>query len=332
MQGKRKYLSEFAVNLCSSRWLMVPSNQIGSSETMGAMEQEISDNCHIYLICRHPAASYVEKAFRYVNGHIEGAVTYRIKGVSKQVDFRIEFPLLDGAIEVRLSEYPHREIHTFDSSGEIIRYLPASVICFGVEARRQSVDIGNFEVLYVGQAFADGKRSAFARLKSHSTLQKILADANYNSPDSEIFLLMFEYEHYRVINQMDGRAKDTIDDDRDSERFYSILENPLTEGQQVCLTEAALIRYFSPKYNEIYKESFPSPTHKILQQCYGLDFSALIVEINTDELDFSLYSERIAKNSHHICQIDLLGHEDRKGFFYFSDGADSFMKMSDVIA
>jgi hypothetical protein len=213
----------------------------------------------------------------------------------------------------------------------MIRYLPASALCFGSGMMRENPELGRFEVLYVGQAYAEGKRSAFERLKSHSTLQKILADAQYNSPDDEIFLFMFEYPPYRVISQIDGIVTGTISDERDSARFYSIIENPLSEHQQVCLVEAALIRYFSPKYNEIYKDSFPAQSHKILEECYELDFSGRVVEIDTEEVGFSLYSERVAPRWHHICQIDLVSHENRYGFFHMSSRDGSFVKKSDVI-
>ena len=310
---------------------MISASQLNSNGEMAADSKNLSENCHIYLICQHPAASYIKESFSYKDGYISGSTMYRINGEAKIVNFNTRFTLLDGAVEVRLSPYPHREIHSINASGEIVRYLPASIICFSPESQEQDANIGKFEVLYVGQAYAEGRRSAFERLKSHSTLQKILAENQYNSPDNETFLFTFEYAPYRFITQMDGRAKNAIKDERDSDRFTSILENPLTEHQQICLTEAALIRYFSPKYNEIYKESFPSPSHKILQQCYELDFSGLIVEINTDELGFFLYSQKSAASTHHICQIDLWAHEDRAGFFHYSDGEGGFLKMPDVI-
>ena len=75
----------------------------------------------------------------------------------------------------------------------------------------------------------------------------------------------------------------------------------------------------------MYKENFPSSNHKILEECYKLDFSGLIVEINTEELDFFLYSDLVTKNFHHIIKIDLISTTDRYGFFYFTldeDGKD----------
>jgi hypothetical protein len=49
------------------------------------------------------------------------------------------------------------------------------------------------EVLYIGQSFGGGHRTALDRLKEHSTLQKVLADAIYQAPDQDILLLLVEY-------------------------------------------------------------------------------------------------------------------------------------------
>jgi hypothetical protein len=130
---------------------------------------------------------------------------------------------------------------------------------------------------------------------------------------------------------MNGMVEAQKSNDEDSARFYSIIENPLTDHQQICLVEAALIRYFGPRYNVIYRDSFPSRSHKILAECYCLDFSALIVEIDTEELYFSLYSDHAVASQHHICQIDLVADEERQSFFCFSDGKGKGFEMPNVI-
>ena len=311
---------------------MIQSSQLQSGNTMPtAAAQELSNRCHIYLICQHPAVSFSKENFRYVDGHIEGSIAFKVNGVEDRFDYRIEFPLLDNAVAVTISPYPHREILTLDANGKTVRRLPASAICFGSAGPIDHSNLRQFKVLYIGQAFAKGNRSAFQRLQSHSTLQKILAEMSYNDPDSEVFLMMFDYLPYRTIIHMDPRSKDAIDDESDSARFYSIEENPLTKRQQICLVEAALIRYFSPLYNEIFKESFPSSNQKLLQQCYKLDFAGLIVEINTDELLFKLYSDSVEPSMHHIAYIDLLGHLDRLGFFHFQVGKGKVLTIPGVI-
>jgi hypothetical protein len=332
MKGKlRKFISEHAVNICSARWIMTSASQLMSDGEMAQEEKEISDRCHIYIITKLPRISFRPDTMKYEKGRLSGHIQYRVVGELREVPFDLSFPLLDGATTLRLCNHPHREIHTFNDDGQLIRYLPASGVTLGSQIRLQHEELNNLEVLYVGQAFGDGNRSAFERLRNHSTLQKILADLQSDFPDDEVFVLMFEYDYYRIFSMINGIVKAQKSNEEDSARFYSILENPLSDHQQICLVEAALIRYFGPKYNAIYKDNFPSRSHKILADCYCLDFSGLVVEIDTEELYFSLFSEHASPSQHHLCQFDLIADEDRQSFFHFSDGKGRDFEVPDVI-
>ena len=78
-----------------------------------------------------------------------------------------------------------------------------------------------------------------------------------------------------------------------------IINTPIPENQQVALAEAALIRYFRPEYNIIYKDSFTNEDLKLLEECYNLDFVGLAVEINTEDLRAPLWSQTVNKGVHH---------------------------------
>ncbi len=286
---------------------------------MNPDEKEIADQSHIYLVCRRPALRFDPQTFIYSEGIAKGELIYLIEGREHRAAFSAKFPLLDEATCAAVSPYPHRELRTYDACGETVRYLPASALSIREGQHFTRPELANFEVMYVGQSFASGNRSAFERLQSHSTLQKILAEASYASPDSEIFVATFKYEPYRVLSLFDGKAKDAISDNRDARRFTSIMDKPLKKSQQISLAEAALIRYFEPSYNKIYKTKFPSTKHKVLASCYELDFSGLSVEINTDDLRFRLFSDTAKPSMHHISNIELLSHSDRAGFFFFTD-------------
>lgn len=332
MKGKpRKYISEHAVHIFSAGWIMTSASELMSDGQMRPEHKKISDLCHIYIITKLPRINFRPDTTKYENGRVFGHIQYRIRGELQEVPFDFEFPLLDGATKVRVSDHPHREIHILNDDGQQVRYFPANTAVFASQGWMEREELNNLEVLYVGQAFGDGGRSAFERLRRHSTLQKILADVQSKFPDDEVYVLMFEYAHYQIATMINPMVEAEKADEEDSARFYSILENPLTEHQQICLVEAGLIRYFGPKYNAIYKDSFPSRSHKILAECYWLDFSALVVEIDTEELYFSLCSDHIASSQHHICQVDLVADEDRQGFFYFSDGKGKGFEIRDVI-
>lgn len=328
----RKYVSEFAVSLCTSSWLMTTAEQLTSGGEMGSEQLKVSKKCHIYLILTRPALSYCQKSFVYANGNASGELRYREAGSEKTMPFSVGIPLHDGAVGVRLSDYPHREIQTFDSSGQLVRYYPASALSIDAGLHLSNPDLQNFDVLYVGQAYGTGNRSAFDRLRSHSTLQKILADLSYKAPEREVFLATFVYEPYRLITSMDGRAVGAQSGEADSARFSRIIQRPLKQIEQVCLAEAALIRYFQPPYNDIYKKKFPSKEHKILKECYALDFSALIVEINTDDYRINLRSGSASAAMHHIAKIDLVDHEARASFFHMSNGAGGHLPVHGLIS
>jgi len=332
-ESKRKYLSEFAVGMYTARWIMIPASEINADKEIPLEVQNVLDTCHIYAISKMPSLSFCKDTFEYKNEIITGNLLYKINGEKKSLPFTKKFPLLDNATGVKISKYPHREIVTFNNDIQDIRHLPANLLCIGNRMPIKNKELRNLEVLYIGQAYGNmGNRSAVDRLKSHSTLQKILADVQHSSPDDEVYVLTFEYMPYQVITSMDGRSNAKIKDYRDIQRFHSILDNPLTEYQQICLIEAGLIRYFQPTYNKIYKDNFPAEKHKILEKCYELDFSGLIVEINTEELSFLLYSEIASPKSHHIAKIELTDPDERWGFFHFSVGENETMKTSDVIS
>lgn len=326
----RKYLSEFAVNLCSARTLLLPADQLASDGEMDAQAADISENCHIYVICSRPSCSFDPEKFIFDGQKINANLLYKVDGKSHVIPFEMPFRLLDNARNVHVSSYPHREIQTTTDDGAIVRYVPASSLSIAGIVDEEI--LRELEVLYVGQAYAKGNRSAIDRLKSHSTLQKILADVLYKMPDHEILILAFEYVPYRVIASIDGIDKTAIRDESDALRFISIMDNPLTEHQQICLAEAGLIRYFQPEYNEIYKSSFPADDQKILHDCYKYDFSGLITEIDTEDLHVSLYSTTVSPSYHHIAQFDLIDPKKRRSFFTMVDREGNVAEMPDVIA
>lgn len=298
---------------------------------MSDEDKQISDSCHIYIITKIPSISFSKESFKYEEGVLSGYISYSILGEKKEFPFELEFPLLDDAVRLELSPFPHKEFKTYGQDGEVVRYLQANTVCIASGMHLDNSELCELEVLYVGLSIGDGRRTAFERLQSHSTLQKILATEQYNDPESEVFVVTMEYVDYQIITSMSGSEeldKDAINED---DRFFSIMDNPLSIKQQISLIEAGLIRYFQPKYNEIYKDSFPSSSHKVLQGCYKLDFSGLIVEINTDKLRFKLYSPTIPPAYHHIGKYDLVAHENRWSFFHFSDGKGSVEKLPGVV-
>jgi hypothetical protein len=327
IKGTPGYISEHVVTLHSSAVLFIAADQLMSDGEMSPEDQEVSKNSHIYLICQRPSLAFDPTNFDYVDGFIVGNLVYRVNGVESKVSFKQEFPLKDGAVEVRLSKYPHREVQTFDGLANAVRILPASYLGHKLAWMHSLTDLSQLKVLYVGQSFASGNRTAIERLRNHGTFQKILAETSYEAPDCEIFLATVRYDHYGLMTSMDGRDKNAISDERDSKRLKNIIDNPLKMGQQISLAEASLIRYFQPRYNEKFKTKFPSRNVKVLADCFKLDFSGLIVELDTTDSPFSLFSDTVAPSQHHSSQISLVNQSERRGFFQISGGTGELRPM-----
>lgn len=105
--------------------------------------------------------------------------------------------------------------------------------------------------------------------------------------------------------------------DEDSSRINAGLDKLYNTSLQerISIYEAALIRYFCPQYNKEFKDSFPSTNLKILQDCYKKDFSAVIAEINFDNLPFKIFSSSVKSSDSHMAIFDLHKDEARKLFF-----------------
>ena len=108
-----------------------------------------------------------------------------------------------------------------------------------------------------------------------------------------------------------------LDRSQGSERIRKGLDKLFgtDEAERTTLYEAALIRYFQPPFNTIFKNSFPSTNLKVLADCYDKDFAAVVAEISIDELPFTLFSDAIAHRSNHIAKFDLHDDEARRVFF-----------------
>lgn len=153
---------------------------------------------------------------------------------------------------------------------------------FDIVAER-IVDKIEYEVLYIGQAFGkDGGRTALDRLSAHSTLQKILSEAKLNFPTKHIYIMLWEMASNLGMS-FDGITKTfKCGIAEDNAHMKSVLSD-LPQGKQVVnVTEAAMIYYFKPVYNEKLVENFPNKNLKSYRQYFDLDYNSITVELDLD--------------------------------------------------
>lgn len=254
--------------------------------------------CHIYLIGFVPTIKLV--AARQENGVV--ATNYEILG--KVHELRWEVP-------------PEYELK-YEDGGWFLANDKGEMGFFSDETacKRLNDELGavDFEVVYVGQAYGkDGSRSALTRLQKHETLQKIALSDNREGFRLTLLLLEIENDN-RVITHFNPHAKDSASGEARIALGLDKLFNT-SEAERVMLYEASLIRYFQPKYNKEFKDSFPSTRMKVLQDCYEKDFAALVAEISIDMLPFKIFSETVPAKLSHMALHHLHEDEARKAFF-----------------
>lgn len=302
----RKYLSEFGLNMVSGYLLLLQQERLSAIDDAGIEP-------HIYMIGRRPRIMLDPDSVRITESRVTGMFRKQIRDSVEEIPFDV--PNLMGTKEVTMeSSYPYTEYRTIREGGEVVGGGKCALLMasFGPSFWEHL----DFEVLYVGQAYGtDGSRKAGDRLKRHETLQGIYSEAIGRNPDQEIWILVGTFEPL-LLSSFDGITKNYATSEKeDSEHLSRVLSAEMTERQQINFTEAALIRYFQPEYNKIFKETFPNPAHSTYSECYDIDLNMVCVEMQTENIGLRLWSENIEPKWVHFAAFPLHSREERVYMF-----------------
>lgn len=308
----RKHITELALSFFSNAILILHPKDLDNIEKNHPEHAAIAEDCHIYLIVKRPRVSFVPNSIVVGPTRTNGKLNYRRDGVALETSFFLEGK--PNADELRVSPYPHQKLSLI-KNGKELTSIPAHLLSLMCDQVDDSA-IRDMEVEYVGMAYAEGRRSARDRLLSHSTLQKVLADLNNDAPDDEALIIMAQFEPPKTIISFDGRDKTLKEkDDRDVIADLKKQKDMITEHLQIALIEAGLIRYFQPRYNDVYKKRYPNPSQQILKRVYEIDFGALSVELDTESINVRVFSKTRSVGFHHLASVDLHDNQARRSFF-----------------
>lgn len=320
----RKYIAEGALNLFSSGATVIQPTDVYHL-SKNKERRDALKGCNLYFIAKRQRISVASDSLEIVDGKIQGHLKVQTGLEYEKFPFSCKQQLADYVTNIHVNDYPQDGIHFIMSNGESTK-MP--IFRFMTDCEFDLEGNEDLEVLYIGQGYGkEGKRLALDRLSEHSTLQRILADTLLQSPDQEILLLLFRYEHYRKVLSSGGdfSVEPTATEEEESKNFSNVGEAKFARKNRVSLAEAALIRYFEPKYNKIYKTTFPSKKHKIIEELIGQDFSGLTVEIDTTNIETKLVSNSSKINNGlfsklhpyvHIANIPLYSPEERECFLH----------------
>jgi hypothetical protein len=310
---QRKYVTELALNFVSKNVATLHAADIARIEQEAPELVQSIEQCHIYLIAKRPRVWFVPSSLVVESTRTSGRIAYSRQGRVSEADFVMEGALPAWCDSVSIDAYPHARFLMF-FEGQQKTAIPAHQFILLCDLSDSTVR--DLTVEYVGMSYGDGSRSAKDRLLSHATLQAVLGDINRSEPDAQAIVVLAEFWPPQVIISMDGRDK-TLDVAEDRDAFSDIdrTQRELDEEAQIRLIEAGLIRYFSPPYNDTYKQKFPHPTHKILEELYQIDYAALSVELNTEGINLKLQSASRRAGYHHLANFDLHNPTVRRSFF-----------------
>lgn len=305
----RKFITEFGVHMFGNAHAILQQPNLESNQLSEFFPQH--NPCHIYMVGRRSRLTIIPDDVRCANSRFEGDVTIQDGPLLRKVPFSVSWR--DGL--AFSSQYPFNWF-SFSENGKVI--LEGRTALLVPRLGPQFKPYLDFEVLYIGQAYGeDGNRTARERLQTHSTLQKIYSEAISRTPDKEVWLALWSFMP-NLIMSFDGQSKiygtTTEEDDAHTEK---VLNTEITEQQQINFTEAALIRYFQPKYNKIFKHSFPNPAHETYSECYDLDVNSVSVELNTEQSFSRLWSMSVEPRWIHQIVYPLHSKSERAAMFEF---------------
>lgn len=309
-----KYLTEHSVHMQAEHMFLLQEDDLELTENLNKISNY---PCHIYSICSRPKIKIDKDSIEINDEFIKGRLMFQIEDSHENIDFECQNNSNPEYKTKKIeTKYPYTSVDFLMENGEPfiagkLGYLYHKII----NSYHPNFDL---KVLYVGQAFGDeGSRIAPDRLSSHSTLQKIYREAINENPDKDIWLILWTF-----IPKLISFTHSTLPvNDKtllENETHYNrILERSISLKHRVNFTEAALIRYFQPQYNDKFKEHFPESSHTSYSECFDLDINSVSFELETSSLVTRLYSDNVSPNVIHIGTFALPTKEDRKALFDF---------------
>lgn len=160
----------------------------------------------------------------------------------------------------------------------------------------------DLEVIYIGQSKGrDFTRTAITRLDGHEKWETFYRDIVEHNPHREIWILLISQsasQHLNVtVPGVEGR-------DGDAKELFHRANRPIRLNPLDCLnfTEAALISYFKPRYNDKFnKGAFPSKKHESYERFFLQPVDVASIELETlRSMGFRLYSKSVAPRAAHL--------------------------------
>lgn len=288
----------------------------------GIIEREYNEEypCHIYFIIARPRITIVPEKCEFKKLiKLVFRIHINTEYLEKEVLFDPPTNIDLSNVSIK-SDYPFSTFRIIVDNQELL--FAKSSVYYTMHLRNHPDEI-NAELLYIGQSYGkEGERKVSDRLKNHSTLQKIYSEISQKNPDKEIWLnlLSFEQIMHTSFDGLSGTSKKQKDDVKIvSNVMNKFVNKKLNEKEIINFTEAALIKYFKPKYNIMYKDIFPSIDHKSYKEAIELDINCVAFQLDTECINLKLYTEAVQPNFSNMVTYTFKSKQGKKNLFDMFD-------------
>jgi hypothetical protein len=262
--------------------------------------------CNLYIVSQAPRISAAPDSVRFTDaGELFVTLRQQVKGEFREYPVYIQYFKEDTSGLYWQSDWPYEDFRIYDANGD---FTGGPVSTWFRTVGQLPDALAGEEVLYVGQAFGkSGERTAYDRLASHSTLQRIYSEVD---PDKEIWLTLCSIDDvmlHTVIPPSRQMEKSDEDNNAHMDQIYARFNSPdFWEREVVTGAEAGLINYFKPRYNLIFKHNYPDPDHVHISLLYELEIHTLVIELQSHELHLLKFgSPLVEPKSVHFAYFQL---------------------------
>ncbi|UXX77785.1 hypothetical protein N7E81_10425 [Reichenbachiella carrageenanivorans] len=278
-------------------------------------ENNSKDQSNIYFILRRPKICLIPESFKTQGTLVSMDFEVWNKRDRLILTSQMNFPMMQGKISME-SEYPFTKFKLVDTQGNSISSRPTSIIGNSNQEIGEFQFLLDYEILYIGKSYGtDGNRNSLDRLVNHETYQQILTDSMNDHPDKEVFVLIGNFAQKYFMVSLPYEQYPENDNEEMQQHFFNNSGLNISESQLISVTEGMLIRYFSPEYNEKFKEIFPSKSHVSYSKLFDMNVRALALEVITGHEQTNFFTNKTGRLKKHFQNFELVKTDGRFNIF-----------------
>lgn len=267
---------------------------------------------NLFMIARRPRIMLDPASVKVDDELISGRFMVKMGQSIETHDFTLLNQLGTSQISFE-SPAPNNMFYVYDENEHLLAVGKTANL---VPLCRESLeDMLDLEVMYIGQPFGiEGVSTNPNKILELPAIQEICSDILQRSTDHEVWLILWSFQE---MSDSANLNLDALSEQEEAQLLKNITDRKLSAQQCISFTEAALINYFEPEYNNRLTHDFRNDARQTYDDCTSSDVTSITIEINTEEISSSLWSSKIDSFFMHHADFELNSADERRDFFEF---------------